>query len=74
MVRSAVNAVLRGLIVTYRRVISPMLPPSCRFEPTCSTYALEALERHGPWRGSWLTVRRVLRCNPLGGSGFDPVP
>ena len=58
----------------YRAAISPMLPPSCRFTPTCSQYALEALRRHGPFRGSWLTVRRILRCHPWGGSGYDPVP
>lgn len=65
-------------IFFYRIVISPMLPPSCRHQPTCSTYALEALEKHGPFYGTWLTLRRVLRCHPikwLGGSeGFDPVP
>jgi len=58
----------------YRGCISPMLPPSCRFTPTCSQYALEALKKHGPLRGSWLTLRRLLRCHPWGGSGYDPVP
>lgn len=58
----------------YRRSISPMLPPSCRFTPTCSAYALEALQRHGPFKGSYLTIRRLLRCHPWGGSGYDPVP
>jgi len=58
----------------YRCCISPMLPPSCRFTPTCSQYALEALKKHGPLRGSWLTLRRLLRCHPWGGSGYDPVP
>lgn len=51
-----------------------MLPPSCRFTPTCSAYALEALQRHGPFKGSYLTIRRLLRCHPWGGSGYDPVP
>ena len=67
----------RGLLVlvrAYRLVISPVLGPRCRFAPTCSEYALEALERHGAWRGAWLTVRRLARCHPLGGSGYDPVP
>lgn len=58
----------------YRMCISPMLPPSCRFTPTCSQYALEALRRHGPLRGTWLAIRRILRCHPWGGSGYDPVP
>ena len=58
----------------YRLVISPWLGSNCRFQPTCSAYALEALERHGAWRGSWLALRRILRCRPGGGSGYDPVP
>lgn len=58
----------------YRCCISPFTPPSCRFTPTCSQYALEALRVHGPLRGSWLALRRILRCHPWGGSGYDPVP
>ncbi|MDE5940710.1 MAG: membrane protein insertion efficiency factor YidD [Muribaculaceae bacterium] len=58
----------------YRGAISPLLPRSCRFTPTCSQYAIEALRRHGPVRGVWLTLRRILRCHPWGGSGYDPVP
>ncbi|MDE5968447.1 MAG: membrane protein insertion efficiency factor YidD [Muribaculaceae bacterium] len=58
----------------YRACISPMLPASCRFTPTCSQYALEALRRHGPFKGLWLTIRRISRCHPWGGSGYDPVP
>lgn len=61
-------------ILFYRQFISPLTPPSCRFTPTCSQYALEALRRHGVLRGSWLTIRRLLRCHPWGGSGYDPVP
>jgi hypothetical protein len=65
-------------IHAYRLVISPLLGPRCRFQPTCSAYALEALERHGAVRGSFLAVRRLLRCHPIrqlgGGSGYDPVP
>lgn len=58
----------------YRKCISPLTPPSCRFTPTCSEYAIEALKKHGPLKGSWLAVRRILRCRPGGGSGYDPVP
>lgn len=62
----------------YRRCLSPLLPRSCRFEPSCSAYALEALSRHGVLKGSWLTVLRLSRCHPIawlgGRSGFDPVP
>ena len=58
----------------YRRFLSPLKPPTCRFVPTCSHYALDALRQHGSLRGSWLTLRRLCRCHPWGGSGFDPVP
>lgn len=58
----------------YRLVFSPWVGHSCRFQPTCSAYAMEALERHGALRGAWLTVRRIARCHPWGGSGIDNVP
>lgn len=58
----------------YQRAISPWLPPSCRFTPTCSQYAVEAIRKHGPVRGLWLAFRRLLRCHPWGGSGYDLVP
>jgi putative membrane protein insertion efficiency factor len=58
----------------YRVTFSPMVGMNCRFQPTCSAYALEALETHGALRGGWLAARRILRCHPLGGSGHDPVP
>lgn len=67
----------RALIVVingYRLVISPWIGPRCRFLPTCSDYALDALAQYGAIRGGWLTVRRLARCHPFGGSGFDPVP
>ena len=58
----------------YQLCISPMLPNACRFTPTCSQYAVEAIMKHGIFRGSWLALRRILRCHPWGGSGYDPVP
>lgn len=67
-------AVLRIPIRAYQLLLSPMLGPNCRFEPTCSCYALGALEEHGALRGSWLALKRVARCHPYGGAGFDPVP
>lgn len=63
-----------GLIQLYRYLISPMIGSRCRFLPSCSEYAIEALRRHGLVRGSWLTTRRLLRCHPWGGYGYDPVP
>lgn len=70
----ALTALLIAPIRFYQLAISPLLPSNCRFSPTCSTYAIEALRRHGPVRGFALGVRRVLRCRPGGGSGWDPVP
>jgi putative membrane protein insertion efficiency factor len=58
----------------YQWVVSPLLPPACRYQPTCSAYAIEAIGRHGLIAGGWMTLRRLLRCHPWGGSGFDPVP
>ena len=62
------------LISFYQRAVSPLLPNCCRFEPSCSAYALEALRNHGAFRGTWLAVRRIARCHPWGGAGYDPVP
>ena len=65
---------LAGLIVGYKRFVSPALPRSCRFYPTCSSYALTSVQRFGAIRGGWLAVRRIVRCNPWNPGGFDPVP
>jgi len=65
---------LTFIIKLYKRVVSPLLPPACRFLPTCSEYAIEAIEKYGVLKGSYLALRRVLRCHPLCESGFDPVP
>ena len=66
--------VLAALVQVYRRAVSPLLPPRCRFAPTCSAYALEALQVHGAARGGWLALRRVARCHPFHPGGHDPVP
>lgn len=65
---------MRSLIRAYQRYLSPLLGPRCRYLPTCSDYALEAMERFGSVRGGWLALRRVFRCHPFGDSGLDPVP
>jgi len=70
MTRAALTAVLRA----YQLLISPLLPPACRFLPTCSEYAAEAVGRHGAGRGTLLALQRLVRCHPWGGSGYDPVP
>jgi putative membrane protein insertion efficiency factor len=68
--KSVIQFALRG----YKRWISPMLPNACRFVPTCSEYAMEAVERHGVLRGAWLAAGRLLRCHPFAHAGYDPVP
>ena len=65
---------LLGVVKFYQICISPLKPPTCRFTPTCSSYAIEALKKHGPIKGSYLSIRRILKCHPWGGSGYDPVP
>jgi uncharacterized protein len=68
------RGLLKAIIQTYRCMISPYIGPTCRFYPSCSAYALEAIDRYGAVRGSWLAVRRLLRCHPFCPGGFDPVP
>jgi len=65
---------LIGIIKWYKKRVSPLLGEHCRFHPTCSSYAIEAYEKHGVFKGSYLTIYRILRCNPFGKGGFDPVP
>ncbi|MCI6702264.1 MAG: membrane protein insertion efficiency factor YidD [Prevotellaceae bacterium] len=72
--RKAIVMLLLLPIRFYQTAISPLTPPSCRFVPTCSEYAKEAITKHGPAKGLWLALRRLLRCHPWGGSGYDPVP
>jgi len=62
------------LIKIYQKIISPIIGPKCRFTPTCSNYTVEALKKHGIFKGSWLAVKRIAKCHPWGGSGYDPVP
>ncbi|MBS4014202.1 MAG: membrane protein insertion efficiency factor YidD [Bacteroidetes bacterium] len=63
-----------GLIRIYQYLISPLIPASCRYTPTCSHYGVEAIQKHGPIKGGWLTIKRISKCHPWGGSGYDPVP
>ncbi|MBD5310840.1 MAG: membrane protein insertion efficiency factor YidD [Muribaculaceae bacterium] len=74
MIRRAAVFLLVLPIRFYQLCISPMFPAACRYQPTCSQYAIEALRRHGPLKGLWLALRRIARCHPFGGSGYDPVP
>ena len=66
--------ILISLIRFYQRFISPHTPPACRFTPTCSQYTLEAIQKYGALKGTWLGIKRICRCHPWGGSGYDPVP
>ncbi len=80
MISRILSAVIRFVIRFYQRILNPMLKAAagpaagCRFAPTCSHYFLEAVELHGPFRGSWFGICRIFRCHPWGGSGYDPVP
>lgn len=68
------RAILLSLIRGYQAMLSPLLGANCRFQPTCSAYAVESIERHGTWKGSWLAIRRIGRCHPFTAPSYDPVP
>jgi putative membrane protein insertion efficiency factor len=70
----AARVAVAGVVRIYQLLVSPWLPPSCRFSPTCSEYTRQALLKHGILRGTWLALRRLSRCHPLGSGGYDPVP
>ena len=74
MISRLVSKILIGLVRIYQITLSPILGKNCRYTPTCSKYMIGAIQIHGPIRGTWLGIRRILRCNPFGGWGFDPVP
>jgi uncharacterized protein len=74
MIRGGATKILVLFVRLYQGVLSPWLPGACRYQPTCSQYAVEALRRYGPLRGTWLALRRIGRCHPWGGHGHDPVP
>lgn len=74
MIKKVISYILVIPIYFYRGVISPMKPAVCRFTPTCSQYAIEAIKKHGPFKGLWLAIKRISKCHPWGGSGYDPVP
>ena len=73
-IRHILTEILLFPIEFYRNAISPLTPPSCRFTPTCSQYAYEAIRKYGPFKGLYLAIKRILKCHPWGGSGYDPVP
>lgn len=72
VMRNGLSAALIGLVRCYQRGVSPWLGPRCRYQPTCSEYFIEAVRKHGPVRGAWRGIRRICRCHPWGGSGYDP--
>jgi putative membrane protein insertion efficiency factor len=81
MIKKPLLIIRKGLIYLlifpvkiYQWTISPMIGPSCRYTPSCSAYSIDALKKHGPIKGLWLSIKRILSCNPWGGSGYDPVP
>jgi uncharacterized protein len=74
MINKLFSVLFIGMVRFYQSAISPHTPASCRYTPTCSQYAIEAIRKHGPFKGGWLALRRILSCHPWGGHGYDPVP
>nr|WP_221439942.1 membrane protein insertion efficiency factor YidD [Spirochaeta isovalerica] len=72
--KNIIKYLLIGIILFYKKVISPLLPNSCRFYPTCSTYSLEAVKKYGPFKGSYLSIKRITKCHPFNPGGYDPLP
>lgn len=72
--KNLLSKLMIGLIKLYQVTLSPYIGRACRYTPTCSNYGIEAIQKYGPFKGFWLTLKRVLSCNPWGGSGYDPVP
>jgi putative membrane protein insertion efficiency factor len=74
LLRKVIAALMLGLIRLYQLLLSPLLGAKCRYTPTCSAYAVDAIKKWGPWKGGWLALKRIASCRPGGGSGWDPVP
>jgi putative membrane protein insertion efficiency factor len=74
LLRKIISALLLGFIRLYQLLLSPLLGAKCRYTPTCSAYAVDAIKKWGPWKGGWLALKRIASCRPGGGSGWDPVP
>ena len=74
LVKTFLRYAFVAVIWAYRLLVSPLFPPSCRYHPTCSTYALEAIEKYGPLKGGWIGLKRIMRCHPWRSGGYDPVP
>lgn len=74
LIRKVFSYIFLALVYFYRYSISPLKPPTCRYSPTCSEYAILAIKKYGPFKGGWLALKRIARCHPWGGHGFDPVP
>jgi putative membrane protein insertion efficiency factor len=72
--KKGISYLFMALIRLYQVAVSPHIPPSCRYTPTCSQYAIEAIRKYGPFKGGWLSLKRISRCHPWGGHGYDPVP
>lgn len=74
MILRFIGQIMILIIRLYQSLVSPFFPPSCRFVPTCSAYGVDAIRKHGPFKGGWLTIKRISKCHPWGKSGYDPVP